>query len=197
MEEDEDWPSAVCNELSPQNEDKFQLFPNFLCAAEFKETAALSLFFKGSKGKVRSLLFNNWSAVFVHPIAASLLPDWWCKRLEGTEHIRRERRREQPCLTSPGWIPNEKKNILKNIGGCFGSWTKELPPVWSVHFGVLRGFRSFLEGPAWRVKTEARMIHPHVYRDGPAFSYIYSREVNSHDECCWRTNPATLLAPHV
>lgn len=118
---------------------------------------------KGSEGKLRSPLFNNWSGVYTHPITASRLPDWWCKRLEGTEHIGTERGGEQPSFTSLGWIPNEKKNIFKKKNrGCFGSWTKKLPPGWSVDFGGLRGFQSFLEGPGWRVKTETRMIHAHI-----------------------------------
>ena len=108
-----------------------------------------------------SLLAHNSSTVYVHPITFSHLPDWWCKQLEGMEHIRTEHGEGQPCFYFPRLGPKWKKK---------GGKKKRLEPVleeeqrnflwygWG-SFGRFMAFnlpQSFLEGPG--VKSEDRYM---------------------------------------
>lgn len=104
-----------------------------------------------------SLLAHNSRTVYVHPITLSHLPDWWCKQLEGMEHIRTEHGEGQPYFYFPRLGPKwKKKRKKKRFGACFGRGTKELPLVWSRQFWSLHGFQSptvFPRGPRgekWR-----------------------------------------------
>ena len=105
-----------------------------------------------------SLLAHNSSTVYVHPITFSHLPDWWCKQLEGMEHIRTEHGEGQPCFYFPRLGPKwkKKRRKKKKVGACFGRGTKELPLVWLRQFWSLHGFQSptvFPRGPRgekWR-----------------------------------------------
>lgn len=67
-----------------------------------------------------SLLAHNSSTVYVHPITLSHLPDWWCKQLEGMEHIRTEHGEGLPYFyfarLGPKW---KKKGGIKKVWSLF------------------------------------------------------------------------------
>lgn len=137
-------------------DDRQRLGPFRLSVFSFKKTGrGRQLMFETQPA---SLSAHNSSAVYVHPITFSHLSDWWCKQLEGMEHIRTEHGEGQPCFYFPRLGPKWKKKggKKKKVGACFGRGTKELPLVWSRQFWSLHGFQSptvFPRGPRgekWR-----------------------------------------------
>lgn len=140
-------------------DDRQRLGPFRLSVFSFKKTGrGRQLMFETQPA---SLSAHNSSAVYVHPITFSHLSDWWCKQLEGMEHIRTEHGEGQPCFYFPRLDPKWKKKEEKK---------KRLEPVLEEEqrnflwygrgsFGRFMAFnlpQSFLEGPG--VKSEDRYM---------------------------------------
>lgn len=141
-----------------------------------------------------SLLAHNTSTVYVHPITLSHLPDWWCKQLEGMEHIRTEHGEGQPYFYFPWLSPKWKKGRKKRFGACFGRRTKEPPLVWSRQFWSLHGFQSptvFPRGPRGEKWRQIRgCIHAKILEDDCSFCHVFWISGDDffkeglHDKCC-------------
>lgn len=106
-----------------------------------------------------SLLSHNSSTVYVHPITLSHLQDWWCKQLEGMEHIRTEHiQRSSHTFTSLGWVPNGK-NKKKGLEPVLEEEQRSFLWYGLGSFGCFMAFnlpQSFVAGPG--VKSEDRYM---------------------------------------